>query len=109
MPRPPPDTPLAVDAVWLPLGGGSAVVCTLPAEARSCGIEPVASLCGDCVEKGLVKRVVSELHPTVPTAIAAKTKARDNDFERNDPTTEDMAFPPVRKRNNTGGRVNTWG
>jgi len=54
---------------------------------------PVASF---CVEKGFVKRVVSELQATVPTAMAAKTTARDNDFERNDPTTQDMASPPVR-------------
>jgi hypothetical protein len=57
----------------------------------------------------LLNRVVSELQAAVPTAIAANTTARDKDFERNDPTTKDMAFPPVRKRNNTGGRVNTWG
>jgi hypothetical protein len=101
--------PLAVAATGLPLGGGSAVVCTLLEGARCCGIEPVASFCADCVAKGLPKREDSELQATVPTAIAAKTKARDNEFERNDPTKKDMAFPPVRKRNNTGGRVNTWG
>jgi hypothetical protein len=70
-------------------------------------MDPVASFCAGCVEKGLVKRVVSELQATVPTAMAAKTTARDNDFERNDPTTEDMASPPVR--NTTMGELTPGG
>jgi hypothetical protein len=32
-------------AGWLPLGGGSDEVCTLPWGARGCWTEPVASCC----------------------------------------------------------------
>jgi hypothetical protein len=116
MPLPPPDTPPgtptgAADTVagWLPGGGGNGDCSTRLADTRFAGTEPVTSL-GDCCRddaKGLsLKRVESPLQPATPNAISASAVARGDDHERNNSTSEFMAYSLTR--NKTIRRVNTW-
>jgi hypothetical protein len=91
----------AVVAGRLAAGGGSELVSTRPTGAvRAAGTEPVTSLGALWEENGLsLKRIVSELHPAVPMAIAVNTIARGCDHERNNSTTQDMCYPLVQNNN----------
>jgi hypothetical protein len=106
MPLPPPDVPAPADATvagLLTAGGGKAEDSTRATGAACPGTEPVTSF----LENGLsLNRVDSELQPAAPRAITAKATARGHDRERNNATTEDMAYSLIRNRQ--VGELTRW-